>query len=149
MVKFFLNKVLSVILFGIQSINRRPLAAKKWHRSNIVFPIMQHWNSPLADMLSPFNNTSIAFKVYIALIVLMFYVCKAWYSLFDFSFLDLCPCKVKLCIACCIGSKKTFPINLGSEDWLNLYLFFSVCARLSLALVKRHFFKNITSLKLG
>ena len=41
--------------------NRQPLAAKRGFRSDIVFPIMQHkdCNSPLADMLSLFNNTSI------------------------------------------------------------------------------------------
>ena len=52
--------MLNLIFFCIQSINRQPLAAKKWHRSDIVFPIMQHsdCNSPFADMLSPFNNTS-------------------------------------------------------------------------------------------
>ena len=40
--------------------NRQPLAAKKWHRSDIVFPILQHsdCNSLFADMLSLFNNTS-------------------------------------------------------------------------------------------
>ena len=46
--------------------NRQTLAAKKWHRSDIVFPIMQHsnCNSPLADMLSSFNNTSMDLKAY-------------------------------------------------------------------------------------
>ena len=67
------NKVLSLILFCIQSINRQPLAAKKWHRSDIVFP-MQHsdCNSFLADLLSPFNNASMIIT----------------YNECDFSFLD-------------------------------------------------------------
>ena len=44
--------------------NRQPLAAKKWHQSDIVFPIMEHsgCNSPLADMLSPFNNIHVYIK---------------------------------------------------------------------------------------
>ena len=52
--------MLSLILFCIQSFNRQALSAKGRHWRDIVFPIMQHsdCNAPLADMLSPFNNTS-------------------------------------------------------------------------------------------
>ena len=64
MVKFFKNYALSLIFFCIQSINRQPLAAKRWHRNDIVFPIVQHsdCNCPLADMLSPFYNTSMVWS---------------------------------------------------------------------------------------
>ena len=54
--KIQILKLLSLFFFCIQSINRQPLAAKKWHR----FPNMQHRDciSFLADMQNPFNNTA-------------------------------------------------------------------------------------------
>ena len=77
---FFLNWVLSLILFCIQSINRQLLAAKRWHRSNIVFLIMQHsdCNSPLADMLNPFNNVSMDFSSINHVVTKSFYWLCLW-----------------------------------------------------------------------
>ena len=42
--------------------DRQPLAAKRWHWNDVIFPIMQHsdCNSLSADMLNPFNNTSMS-----------------------------------------------------------------------------------------
>ena len=75
--------MLSLLFFCIQSINRQPLAAKKWHRSDIIFIIMQHsdCNSFLADMLSPLNNTSMVTSWFFNSMNFLFSSSEKYYSL--------------------------------------------------------------------